>query len=64
MEEISRTDRVRNEDARHRAKKERIILLKIRIRKANWILYFLRMSCLLKHIIKGKTERETELMES
>jgi hypothetical protein len=55
-EKISWTDRVRNEEVLHRVKEERIILHKIKRRKANWIGHILRRNCLLKHVIEGKLE--------
>jgi hypothetical protein len=57
IENISWTDRVRYEKVLQRIKKGRNILGIIKIRKTNWIGCIWRMNCLLKHIIKGKTER-------
>jgi hypothetical protein len=37
MDEISWTDRVRNEEVLHRVKEERNILRTVKRRKANWI---------------------------
>jgi hypothetical protein len=56
MENISRTDRVRNEEVLHRVKEERNILHTIKIRKANWIGHILRRNCLLKYVIEAKLE--------
>jgi hypothetical protein len=56
MEEISWTDRVRNEAVLHRVKEERNIVHTIKRRKANWICHVLRRNCLLKHVIEGKIE--------
>jgi hypothetical protein len=56
MENISWTDRVRNEELLHRAKEERNILHTIKRRKANWIGHILRRNCLLNHVIERKTE--------
>ena len=58
MENISRTDRVRNEGVLHRIK-ERNILHIMKKRKGNWIGHTLRNNCLLKHVtereVRGKT---------
>jgi hypothetical protein len=54
--EISRTNRVRNEEVLHRVKDERNILHTIKRRKANWIGHIWRRNCLLKHVIEGKLE--------
>jgi hypothetical protein len=56
VEKIIRTNRVRNQEVSHRVKEERNILLTIKRKKANWSCHILRMDCLLKHIIEGKTE--------
>ena len=56
MEEISWTDRVRNEEVLHRVKEERNILRTIKRKKADWICSFLRRNCLLKDVIEGKKE--------
>jgi hypothetical protein len=63
MEKISWTNRVRNEEVLHRVKKERIIVHTIKRRKANWIGHILRRNCILKHVIQGKLEGRTEMME-
>jgi hypothetical protein len=60
MENISRTDYVKNEVALHRVKKERNILHIRKRRKANWIVHILRRNCLLKHVIEGRIEGKTE----
>jgi len=39
-----------------RIKEERNVLPAIKQRNANWIGHILRRNCLLKHVIKGKTE--------
>jgi hypothetical protein len=62
MENISWTDRVRNEDVLHRVKEERNILHTIKRRKVNWIGHILRRNCLLKHVIEGKLEGRIEMM--
>ena len=54
MEEISWTDRVRNEVALHGVREERNILHRVERRKANWIGHVLCRNCLLKHVIVGK----------
>jgi hypothetical protein len=52
MENISWTDRVRNEEVFHRVKDERNILHTVKSRIGhNW-----RRNCLLKHVIEGKIE--------
>jgi hypothetical protein len=56
MEEISWTDRVRNEEILHRAKKERNILRTIKRNNSNWIGHMLCRNCLLKHVIEGNIE--------
>jgi hypothetical protein len=53
MENINRTDRVRNEEVLHRVKEERNILHRIKRRKDNWIGQILHRTCLLKHVIEG-----------
>jgi hypothetical protein len=62
MEQISWTDRVRNEEVLRRVKEERNILHTIKRRKANRIGHMLRRNCFLKYIIQGKTEGRTEVM--
>jgi hypothetical protein len=54
MENISRTDHVRNEDVLLRVKEQRNMLHKIRKRKANWIDNILCRNCLLQREIEGK----------
>ena len=54
MENISWTNRVRNEEVLHRVKEERNIILTVKRREANWIGHILCKNCLLKHIIEGK----------
>ena len=53
MENISWTDRVRNE-VLHKVTEDRNILQNIKRGKAKWIVYILRMSYFIKHIIEGK----------
>jgi hypothetical protein len=60
MENISCTDRVRNEEVLHRLEEKRNILIKIKRRKSNWIGNILRRNCLLKHIIECKIGGEIE----
>jgi hypothetical protein len=69
MENISWTDRVRNE-VLQRVKEERNIVHKIKRRKANWNGQILHRNCLLKHVIEGKMEgrgrrgrRRTQLLD-
>jgi hypothetical protein len=54
MENISRTDCVRNKGVFQRVKEERDILDIIKRRSGNWIVHILRRDGLLKHVIKGK----------
>jgi hypothetical protein len=61
MENISWTDRVRNEGVLHRVNEQRNILHEIRKRKADWIGHILRRNCLLKHVIEGKIKGEMEV---
>jgi hypothetical protein len=61
MEKIGWTDRVRNEEVLHRVNEERNIVHKIKRRKANWIGHILRRNCLLKHVIEGKLEGQTQM---
>ena len=53
-ENISWTDRVRNEEVLHRVIEERNVLLTVKSRKANWIGNVLRRNCLLKYVSEGK----------
>jgi hypothetical protein len=62
MENISWTDRVRNEEVLHRVEEERNIVHTIKRRKANWIGHILRRNCLLKHVIEGRLEGRIEMM--
>jgi hypothetical protein len=50
VENISWTDRVKNEEVLHRVKEERNVLDTIKRRKANWIGHILRRNCLPKHV--------------
>ena len=61
MENIIWTLRVRNEEVLQREKEERNILQTIKRRKAKWIVYILRRSCLIKNIIEGKAEERIEV---
>ena len=49
MENISWTDRVRNEEALHGVKENRYILHTIKRQRANWIGHILHKNRLLKH---------------
>jgi hypothetical protein len=60
MENISLTDRVRNEEVLHREKKGNI-LQAIKSWKAKWIVYILGRTCLIKHIVEGKIEGRIEV---
>ena len=44
-----------------RVNEQRNILHEIRKRKANWIGHILRRNCLLKQIIEGKIQGQTEM---
>ena len=61
MEKISWTDRVSNEEALQKVKKERNVLHTIKRRNANWIGHILRRNCLKKHVTYGKTEGRIEV---
>jgi len=61
MEEISWTDRVKNDKALHRAKEEENILHTTKRRKDNWIGHILLRNGLLKHVIEGKIEGRIEI---
>jgi hypothetical protein len=61
--EISWTNHVRNEEVLQRVKEDRNILHTIKRRKANWTGYVSHRSCLLKHVIEGKTEERIEVTE-
>jgi hypothetical protein len=55
MEKISWTDLVKNEMQR-RVKEERNVMHTMKRRKSNWVSHILRRTCLLKHVIEGKTD--------
>jgi len=59
MENVRRTDRVKNE-VLHRVKQERNTVHSIKIMKTNWIGRILCSSCLLKHGVEGKVDRRTD----
>jgi len=61
MEQISWTDRVRNEEELLTVKEQRNILHEISKRKANWIGHILRRNCLLQRVIEGKIKGGIEL---
>jgi len=61
MENISWTDRVRNEEVFNRVKEQRNILHEIRKRKANWIGHILRGNCLLQRVTEGKIQGGIEV---
>ena len=54
MENVSWTDRVRNEEVLLRVKEERNILHEKSKRKANWIGHILCRGCILQQVIEGK----------
>jgi hypothetical protein len=53
---ITWTDRVRNEEIFDRVKEEKNILQTTKRTEAKRIGHILRRHCILKHVIKGKTE--------
>jgi hypothetical protein len=53
-------DHVKNEVAFHGVKKERNIQHTIKQRRATWIGHILCRNCILKNVIEGKIEKETE----
>jgi len=57
MENVSWTDRKRNEEILRSVKEERNIFQRINGRKANWIRHILCMKCLLKRVIEGRIEK-------
>jgi hypothetical protein len=61
MENISWTDRVRNEEVLLRVKEQRNILHDINKWKANWIGHILRRNCLLQGVIEGKIKGEIDV---
>jgi hypothetical protein len=61
MEEISWTDRVKNDKVLRRVEEVRNILQTTKRRKTKWIGHVLRRNCLLKHVIEGKAERRIEV---
>jgi hypothetical protein len=61
MENISRTDHVRNEEVLLRVNEQRNILHEIRKWKANWIGHTLRRNSLLKQVIEGKIKGQIEV---
>jgi hypothetical protein len=63
MQNISWTDRVRDEEVLQRIKGERNILRTVKRKKTNWIGHTLRRNCLLKHVIEGKMEVKIKAME-
>ena len=56
IEDISCTDRMRNEEVLHRVKEDRNVLHTAKRRKANWIGHSLHRNCLLEHFIEWKIE--------
>jgi hypothetical protein len=61
MENISWTDRVRNEEVLLRVKEQSNILHEISKRKANWIGHILCTNCLLQQVTEGKIKREIDV---
>ena len=61
MEEISCTDRVRNEEVLFRVKEQGIILHEISKRKANLIGQNSRRNCLLRQVIEAKVNEGIEM---
>jgi len=57
LQEVSWTDRLRNEEELHGVEEERnIVKTKKKKRKANWIGRMLRRNCLLKQVTERKGE--------
>jgi hypothetical protein len=56
MEDISWTNRARNEEALQRVKENGILLYTIQRRKAKCIGHILWRNCLLEHVIEEKVE--------
>ena len=56
MEKIIRYDSVTYKVVLCIVKRDRNILLKVKRRQTSWIVYILRMNCLVKHIFEGKIE--------
>ena len=63
MENISWTDRVRNEEVLYRVKEQRNIIhiCTVKRRKANWIGHILRVNCLLQRVTEGKIQGGVEV---
>jgi hypothetical protein len=61
LEKISWTDHMRNEEVLLRVNEQRNSLHEIRKWKANWIGHILQWNCLLKQVIEGKIEGETDV---
>jgi hypothetical protein len=61
MENISWTDRVRNEEVLLTVKEQRNVLHGIRKRKAKWIGHILRRNCLLQRVIEWKIKGGIEV---
>jgi hypothetical protein len=57
--EIYWTNHVKNEEVLHRVKEDRNILHNIR--NVNWIGHILSRNCLLKCVIEGKINEQTEV---
>jgi hypothetical protein len=62
MEEISWTDRVRNEEVLPTVKEERNILRTVKRREYDWIGHTASRNGLLKHVIERKIEGRIEVM--
>jgi len=60
MEQISWTDRVRNE-VLYGVKEERNALHVLKVREVHWIGHSFCRSCLLNHAIEGKLEERIEV---
>ena len=50
-----------NEEVLHTVKEERNIIHKIKRKKANSIVHFLRKNCLVRHVIEAKTKIRLEV---
>jgi len=56
MVKVIWTNNLKNEEALHRFKEERIILHTVKRWKVNWIGRILHRNCLMKQVVEGKIE--------
>jgi len=62
MKKSSWTDRVRDEEVLHIAKRERNFLRTIKRKSSNWTGHILCRNCLLKNVIEGNIEEMKEVI--